>query len=61
MDEQAIEALGTKPLAPYLAAIRKIKDVRSLQAALTQMEKIGFGGIFGAGGMDERRNAQAGA
>ena len=57
MDEQAIEALGTKPLDPYLAAIRKIKDVRSLQASLTQMEKIGFGGIFGAGVGPDQKNS----
>ena len=49
MNEQAIETLGTKPLDPALATIKKIKDARSLQATLTQIQNKGLGAPFGAG------------
>lgn len=57
MDTAAIEALGTKPLEPYLAAIKKIKDVPSLQATLTQFQRQGLGGVFGAGVGPDQKNS----
>lgn len=47
MDEQAIEAQGTKSLDAFLAEIKKVKDVRSLQTALAHFHMKGVGGMFG--------------
>lgn len=57
MNTQAIEALGTKPLEPYFAAIQKIKDLPSLQATLTQFQRQGLGGLFGAGVGADQKNS----
>ncbi|MFA6502628.1 MAG: M13 family metallopeptidase, partial [Candidatus Paceibacterota bacterium] len=40
-------ALGAKPLAPWLARIEKVRDLRSLVAAFAQFERIGGGGPWG--------------
>ncbi|MFN0124889.1 MAG: M13 family metallopeptidase [Blastocatellia bacterium] len=57
MDTQAIEAAGTKPLEPYLAAIKKIRDVPGLLAMLTQFQRQGLGGLFGAGVGPDQKNS----
>lgn len=49
MDEAAIEKAGTKPVQPLLAAIAKVKDAKSLSAAVTQLHAAGFGVLFGMG------------
>jgi putative endopeptidase len=46
MDEQAIESLGAKPLDPFLAEIKKVKDGRSLQATVAQFHAKGIGVMF---------------
>ncbi|WP_119718468.1 M13 family metallopeptidase [Cognatilysobacter tabacisoli] len=56
MDEAAIEALGAKPLAPHLAAIRAVKDKDGM-AALMGKRNGGFGGsFFGVSVSDDARN-----
>ncbi|MFN7928086.1 MAG: M13 family metallopeptidase [Blastocatellia bacterium] len=57
MNTQAIEALGTKPIEPYLAAIKKIKDVPSLQTTMSQFQRQGMGGLFGAGVAPDQKNS----
>ena len=57
MDEPAIEAQGTKPLEPFLAEIKKIKDTRSLQATVAQFHLKGIGGMFGAGVGPDQKNS----
>ncbi|WP_294820996.1 M13 family metallopeptidase [uncultured Flavobacterium sp.] len=47
MDTVARNKAGIKPLQPYLAKIEAIKDVKSLQALLTEMEPEGGLGFFG--------------
>jgi len=49
MDEAAIEKAGIKPIAPLLAVIAKVKDAKSLSAAVTQLHVAGFGVLFGMG------------
>ena len=46
MDEAAIEKAGLSPLRPVLAAIARIKDTRSLTAALAALDAAGFSGLF---------------
>jgi len=57
MDEQAIEALGAKPLDPFLAGIKKVKDTRSLQAAIAQFHAKGVGAMFGFGVGGDAKNS----
>lgn len=47
MDEAAIEKAGTKPIQPLLTAISKVKDGKSLAAAVAQLHAAGFGVLFG--------------
>ena len=49
MDEAAIEKAGTKPIQPLLATIAKVKDAKSLSAAVTQLHVAGFGVLFAMG------------
>jgi len=47
MDTVARNKAGIKPLQPYLKKIDAVKDVKSLQALLTEMEQEGGLGFFG--------------
>lgn len=47
MDTAAIEAVGTKPLEPYFKEIEAIKDVKSLQAELARLHRMGVPAVFG--------------
>src|SRR5258706_12897064 len=51
MDEAAVEKLGAKPLAPYLARIGEMKDKRELGAVMRDlhMNTDGAGLFFGVG------------
>jgi putative endopeptidase len=49
MDEPAIEKAGTKPVAAALAQIAKIKDTKTLSAAVAALEPIGFDPLFDFG------------
>jgi putative endopeptidase len=47
MDEQAVEQRGYQPIAPLLAAVDSLRDVRDLAAFLGEFEQIGGSGAFG--------------
>ena len=47
MDTVARNQQGIEPLKPYLKKIDKVKNAKSLQALLTEMEPIGGIGFFG--------------
>jgi putative endopeptidase len=57
MDEPAIEKAGTKPIAPLLATINKVKDAKSLSAAVSQLHAAGFGVLFGMGPTQDSADA----
>jgi len=46
MDEERVDALGTKPIRPLLRAAAELRDVRDLAAFLGDFEKRGGGGLF---------------
>jgi putative endopeptidase len=57
MDEAAIEKAGTKPIASLLATVNKIKDAKSLSAAVAQLHAAGFGVLFGMGPTQDSADA----
>lgn len=48
MDTDAVAAAGTRPIAPLLAAVEALRDVRDLAAFLGEFERIGGYGLFGS-------------
>ena len=48
MDEDAINALGTRPIRPLVDAVASLRDVRDLAAFLGEFERIGGHGLFGS-------------
>lgn len=48
MDEEAVNAKGTAPLRPLVAAVEGLRDVRDLAAFLGEFERIGGHGLFGS-------------
>jgi len=60
MDTVARNKAGIAPLKPYLAKIDKVKNVKDLQALLTEMEPeggLGFFGVYvGADAKDSNKN-----
>jgi putative endopeptidase len=59
MDTVARNKAGIKPLQPYLAKINAIKNVKDLQALLTQMEPVGGIGFFGVGVEPDSKDSNA--
>ncbi|HEX6622539.1 MAG TPA: M13 family metallopeptidase [Pyrinomonadaceae bacterium] len=60
MDEAGIEAAGSKPLAPALAEIAKLKDAKALPALLGWLHTEGVAGVFGFGiGPDAKESRQS--
>lgn len=57
MDEPKREAEGAKPLAPYLARIDKVSDVKSLGALVTEFHKAGLPALFGFGALPDLKNS----
>jgi putative endopeptidase len=57
MDESKREAEGAKPLAPYLARIDKVADVRGLRALITDLHKAGVSALFGFGAFPDFKNS----
>lgn len=57
MDTVARNKQGIAPLKPYLAKIDKVKNVKDLQALLTEMEPEGGLGFFGAGVGTDAKNS----
>ncbi|HVF56609.1 MAG TPA: M13 family metallopeptidase [Pyrinomonadaceae bacterium] len=47
MDETAIAAAGTKPLAPGIESVNKLKDARGLPALVADFHTDGIGALFG--------------
>jgi putative endopeptidase len=58
MDEPAINKAGLKPIQPLLATINKVKDVRSLSAAVTQLQLDDVDVLFGMGPMQDAKHAR---
>jgi putative endopeptidase len=57
MDEPAVEKAGTKAIEPLLSAARKVKDVRTLAAAVATLHKAGVGVLFRARDEQDRKDA----
>ncbi len=57
MDEAKREAEGAKPLAPYLARIDKVKDLKGLQAELAYFHRTGLPALFGFGAAPDFKNS----
>ncbi|WP_158615421.1 M13 family metallopeptidase [Acidipila sp. EB88] len=57
MDTDAINALGTKPLAELLAAVDAVKQRDQLPALLAQLHTKGVSGFFQFGSQQDFRNA----
>jgi len=57
MDEAKREAEGAKPLAPYLARIDKVKDLKSLQDEITYFHRSGLPMLFGFGAVPDFKNS----
>jgi putative endopeptidase len=58
MDEALIDKAGLAPLRPMLAAIDKVKDARSLTAALGALDAAGFSGLFALGPVQDAADAR---
>jgi putative endopeptidase len=58
MDTAAIEAAGTKPLAPTLAAIDGIKNTRDLQRVVAQLHLSGVNAMFAFGTLPDAHNTR---
>src|SRR5215208_5709410 len=57
MDEAKREAEGAKPLAPYLARIDKVKDLKGLQGEITYFHRTGLPALFGFGAAPDFKNS----
>jgi len=57
MDEAKREAEGARPLAPYLARIDKVKDLKGLEAEITYFHKAGLPALFGFGSYPDFKNS----
>ncbi len=57
LDEAKREAEGMKPLAPELARIEKIQDVREVQAQIAYMHRHGIPTLFSFGSLPDLKNS----
>src|SRR5947209_1485862 len=57
LDESKREAEGAKPLAPYLARIDKIKDLKSFESELAYAHHEGIPALFGFGSGPDLKNS----
>src|SRR6185436_10640139 len=57
MDEARIESDGLKPLAAEFDRIAKIKDQKTLQAAITHLHFIGINALFVDGSNQDFKNS----
>lgn len=57
MDEAAIAKAGIKPVQPLLAAIAKVKDARSLSAAIATLQAAGINALFAFGPVEDSADA----
>ena len=58
MDEAAVEKAGLTPLAPLRATIAKVKDPKSLSAAVATLQASGFGVLFSYGSVQDSKDAR---
>ena len=58
MDEESVEAKGSKPIRPVLEAAADLRDVRDLAAFLGDFEKNGGGGLFASYVDNDDRDAE---
>jgi putative endopeptidase len=56
-DEAKREAEGAKPLAPYLARIEKVNDLKGLQGEIIYFHKSGLPALFGFGSLPDFKNS----
>ncbi|OQW76221.1 MAG: peptidase M13 [Proteobacteria bacterium ST_bin13] len=55
MDQAAIEARGTAPIKPWLAAIKGATDKTALAVEMAKLQRYGVGGMFGVSvGQDDK-------
>ena len=57
MDEAALEKAGTTALAPLFAASAKVKDDKSLLAALATLQRAGIDVLFDLGPIQDKKDA----
>lgn len=57
MDEASIEKAGLKPIQPMLAQVAKVKDAKSLSAAVTYLQAQGVNALFGFGPTEDFADA----
>lgn len=58
MDTAGIEALGTKPIAPLMNAINRIKDARGLQKMMADLHRDGVTAAFGFFSLPDAHNTR---
>ena len=58
MDEAAIEKAGTKPIQPLVAAINKVRDVKTLSAAVAQLHAASVPVLFAFGPTQDAKDAK---
>ncbi|MDQ5837254.1 MAG: M13 family metallopeptidase, partial [Acidobacteriota bacterium] len=56
-DEQKREAEGAKPLAPYLARIDKVNDLKGVEAEIAYFHREGIPVLFGFGSEPDFKNS----
>jgi putative endopeptidase len=59
MDENAIEAVGTKPLEPEFERIAQMKDAGSLQAEVARLQNQGVDAIFNFGSQTDFKDSNS--
>jgi putative endopeptidase len=59
MDENAIEAAGTKPLEPEFERIAQMKDAGSLQAEVARLQNQGVDAIFNFGSQTDFKDSNS--
>jgi predicted metalloendopeptidase len=57
MDEAAIEKAGNAPLAPLFAVVDRVKDKKTLYAAVIELHKYGIFSVFSVGSQQDFKDA----
>jgi putative endopeptidase len=57
MDEAAIDKAGIKPVRPLLAQINRVKDARTLSAAVAALQAAGVNALFSFGPVEDSADA----
>jgi putative endopeptidase len=58
MDEAAVEKAGIRPIAPFLASIRKVSDAKSLSAVMAELSASGVNVLFAFGPTQDSADAK---